>query len=375
VIALTVTTSAGATQASAGLTVTGTSGSLSHSIPATLIVGAPGASWKINTVGSSGAQNNSLRVGPGRHDGVARLYVGTVDTGRVLEFSWSGTAWGGPIDIGGSPAHREIHNLTTGPGRNDGIARVYACSLDGNLYELSYLGPGWAQLTVGTTGSECTHAAVGAGRTDGVDRVYETKDSGLYELTWNGSGWSETLIGTVPLGITHGVVIGDGRGDGRNHVYVANTASGTYEATYSSGAWTFMSMGDSGDVRNVSLGAGRNDGVARVYASTAGGVVEEFTWSGTRWTFGNINSPIPTTLVHAYVAVVRGDGLNRVYASGGDGNAYEFGWNGTTWTASTLGGGSGYMYGFHIGIGRNDGVTRLYGASFNRGVYEYTWGP
>ena len=61
--------------------------------------------------------------------------------------------------------------------------------------------------------------------------------------------------------------------------------------------------------------------------------------------------------------------------SGGDGNAYEFAWNGTVWSASTLGGGSGYLYGFHLGAGRNDGAIRLYGASFNRGVYEYTWGP
>lgn len=94
----------------------------------------------VSVIGSTGVANDSLIVGPGRSDGVDRAYTGTVNTGRVMELSWNGSSWGSPIDVGGSPTGLEIHNLGIGPGRNDGRTRIYACSLDGNLYELSFGG-------------------------------------------------------------------------------------------------------------------------------------------------------------------------------------------------------------------------------------------
>lgn len=356
------------------LTVSGTSGSLVHTVQVVLVVVAPGAAWRISVVGSTGAQNNSVRVGPAHNDGVNRLYVGTVTTGRVLEFSWSGSQWGTPADIGGSPTGGEIHNMGMGPGRNDNVTRIYAASADGNLWELSFVGPGWAQAAVGTPGSFCTHAAVGSGRNDGVNRVYATKDANVWEYTWNGAGWNHVLVGSVASGLAHGISIGNGRGDGLNHLYVASSASGTYEATFSAGTWSLVSMGDSGDIVNVSPGAGRNDGVMRVYAALrATGQIREFTWGGSSWTFSQINSPLSIELIHAYVFAGRNDGVMRVYSSGSDGNAYEFYWTGASWTINVLGGGSGYMYGSHYGQGRNDGLLRLYGASFNTQLFEYTW--
>src|SRR5205823_12001526 len=125
-----------------------------------------------------GTENNSMRVGPGRNDGINRLYIGTVTTGRIVEYSWNGSSWSSGADIGGSPTGVEIHNLGIGPGRNDGINRVYGCSLDGNLYEVSFTSGAWLQTTVGSPTGYCTHAAIGPARTDGVDRLYATR--GLY---------------------------------------------------------------------------------------------------------------------------------------------------------------------------------------------------
>jgi len=64
----------------------------------------------------------------------------------------------------------------------------------------------------------------------------------------------------------------------------------------------------------------------------------------------------------------------RVYTSGADGSVSEYSYQGGSWTSTTLGGGTGYLYGFHLGVGRNDGHARLYGASFDHLVYEYSFG-
>jgi len=356
------------------VTVSGTGNGMTHIGAAALLVRASPV-WSVATAGTTGSGNNTARVGQLRNDGTNRLYVGTVNSGRVFEFSWNGFAWSSGLDIGGSPAGVEVHNMGIGPGRDDGLNRLYVCSLDGELYEISYNG-GWSQRTVGAPSAPneyCLHAVVGDARGDGQNRLYAVRGRYAIEYTWNGSSFDELYFGNVTSGLAHGIYLGPGRGAGRNYLYVASTASGTYEGRFSGGAWTLAPMGDNGDIRNVSLGAGRNDGVMRVYSAAASGLIREFTWSGSAWTFTDINTAIPTTLVHAYVLDGRNDGVQRVYSAAGNGNCYEFSYSGGTWTVATLGGGSGYMYGMHYGDGRNDGQIRLYGASFNERVYEYTW--
>ena len=371
---LTVTSTPGVAQGVYPLAVTGTSRSRSHAAPVTLIVGGTGGVWGVAAIGSTGVANNSLIVGPGRSDGVNRVYTGTVNTGRVMELSWNGTAWGNPVNVGGSPGGLEIHNLGMGPGRGDGRTRIYACSLDGNLYELSFNGSSWSQATVGVADPPCTHAVVGNGRNDGVNRLYATRDQIVWEYTWTGSSWSAVQVGSVNRGIVHGIDLGAGRGGTTNHLYVATSAEGTFEATFSGGAWSMVSMGDDGDVRNVSLGAGRNDGVVRVYAGVSTGVIREFSRTGSVWSEMEINQPIGSVIVHAYVRAGRGDGVMRVYGAAGDGSAYEFTWTGSGWTIADMGGGSAYLYGFAPGTRPGETRQRLYGAAFDGRVYEFTWG-
>ncbi|HEY3057907.1 MAG TPA: malectin domain-containing carbohydrate-binding protein [Chloroflexota bacterium] len=370
---ITVTALASAAQGTYQLLVVGSAGPLSRSTPITLGVRA-GRVWSVDAIGTTGTQNNSALVGPGRNDGVNRVYVGTVDTGRVQEFSWTGSGWGQGVDIGGSPGGGEIHNMGMGAGRNDGITRIYACSLDGELYELTYASSSWAQSTVGSAIGYCTHAAVGAGRNDGVNRLYATRDRYTMEYTWSGSAWSAVTVGSIPSGLAHGVWIGPGRGGSTNYLYVATTNSGTYEGSYAAGAWALDAMGDRGDVRNVSVGPGRNDGTQRVYSATANGELREFTWSGSAWASALAGTPIAATMIHANVADGRGDGVLRVYTSAADGAVREHTFVSGAWTTSSLGGGTGYLYGFHLGVGRNDGRLRLYGASFDHLVYEYDFG-
>lgn len=345
---------------------------------ATLVVVRAPATWRMSSVGSTRFANNSIRVGRPRNVGRTRLYVGTLRSARVVEFSWNGSRWrrtSTPL----TGLSGEIHNLTIGPGRNDGVRRIYACQVNGtsgNLWEVSWL-PGstrWASRRVGAA-SDCKHAEVGEGRNDGVDRVYAARGPEIREYTWSRSRkrWVGRLVGRLPTGIAHGLVLGRGRGGTRNRVYVASTETGSHEATFSRGRWVMRRMGDGGDVRNMWVGAGRRDGVRRVYgaiADPANRGIREFTWNGSGWTIRQIVSPIG--LIHAEVARGRNDGVNRIYAAGIDGSAFEFTRSGGRWVRRSMGSAGDYLYGLHFGRTRGR-ILRIYGASFDTNAYELTW--
>jgi hypothetical protein len=355
------------------LTVQGVSGAITRTVPITLTVTSAASVWTISVIGSTGVPNNTVRVGHLKDDGLERIYVGTIATGRMLEYAWNGSGWAGPVDVGGSPTGQEIHNCNIGPGRGDGKDRMYIASYDFNIYEIWHDATGWHQLTVGNVGGNLgMHTVVGIGRNDGVTRLYAASTQQLYEFTWNGTSWDRILIGNTPG--AHELAIGNGRRDGNNYIYIASISSGNFEARWSGTAWTIASMGDNGDARGLELGIGRNDGILRVYSALYDGRIREFTWSGTAWTF--VNMPMAGTQnIHAYIVPGRNDGINRVYTDNANGKVFEYTWNGTTWDTYNMGGGSDYMYGLHYGTGRNDGIIRFYGAdrgSVNR-VYEFTW--
>src|SRR5207248_1715532 len=104
----------------------------------------------------------------------------------------------------------------------------------------------------------------------------------VFEYTWNVDHWDELAIGSVVAGLAHGIYIGPGRADGLNNIYVASTASGSYELHFAAGAWTIARLGDSGDIANLSVGIGRsdgrNDGKTRLYASSFNHNVYEYSF-------------------------------------------------------------------------------------------------
>lgn len=370
---LTLTAATSATPGSYNLSIRGVSGALTRTTPITLNISASQSLWSVRSMGTTGVPNNTVRVGALKNDGVERVYIGTIQTGRMLEYSWNGTGWAGPADVGGSPTGLEIHDVNIGPGRGDGKDRLYAASYDFRIYEIWNENGVWQQMALGTLDNLGMHAAVGDGRNDGTTRVYAISTQRLYEFTWNGTSWTQQLLGNVPG--AHGIAVGKARADGKNYVYIASISNGTFEARFDNGVWTVANMGDSGDARGVELGVGRNDGVLRVYSALLDGRVREFTWNGTAWTMVHLPLVSGAQHIHAYIVPGRGDGVNRIYTSSGNGKAYEYSWNGTAWSVLDMGGGSDYMYGLHYGKPRGDGVIRFYGAdrgAVNR-VYEYTW--
>ena len=370
---LTINTTSSAPIGTYNLVVEGESGGLVRSVPITLTISSSASLWTVTSIGSTGVPNNTIRVGALRTDGLERIYVGTIATGRMLEYGWNGSGWDGPVDIGGSPSGIEIHDCNIGPGRGDGKDRLYAASYDFNIYEIWHDETGWHQLTMGNVGNNLgMHMDIGDGRNDGVTRVYAASTQQLYEFTWNGTSWTRLLVGPTPG--AHGVVIGDGRNDGVNRIYIASISSGNFEAYWNGTSWTINSMGDAGDARGIGIGQGRNDGINRVYSAIYDGTMREFTWNGSAWTFSNMPST-GIQNIHAYITPGRNDGVNRVYTDNGNGKVWEYSWNGSSWTTYNMGGGSDYMYGLHFGRGRNDGLIRMYSTdrgSVNR-VYEFSW--
>ncbi len=370
---LSLTASASAPTGTYSLTVTGTSGALVRSAPIALTVSAATATWSLATLGSTGELNNTVRVGALRTDGLERVYIGTIQTGRVLEFAWSGTAWLPPVQVAVSDSGMEVHDMAMGVGRGDGKLRLYDASHDARIYEIWHDATGWNQRVVGILDGMAMHTAVGDGRNDGVARLYAVSVTSLYEFTWTGSTLNQLYL--VPIPGAHGVVVGQARNDGRNYVYSASISTGTYEASFQNGSWNVANMGDSGDARNLYLGIGRNDGVVRVYSALLDGRVRELSWNGIGWSIAHLPGIVGAQHIHSYVLAGRNDGINRVYTSSGDGKAYEYSWVGGAWQVFEMGGGGQYMYGMHFGKGRNDGQIRLYGA--DRGtlnqVYEFSW--
>ncbi len=392
---LTVTTTAATPVGTSTLTITGTGGT--GSVTATLVVTAAGGGmWVVSNLGPpiAGEGYNSVLVGPGRNDGVNRVYGGTTRMGRVLEFTYSGGAWSAPAVVLNA-ASGYSHNLTMGPGRNDGRTRLYVANANegmggtNSLYELTYnSGPGtWSTATVDTPADGTAfHVVVGDGRTDGTNRVYgaygrrpgSTTGNAIYEYTWNGTTmmYDRVRVDTTGAAQYHGLALGRGRGDTTNRLYAAGLNGTIYEFTFSGGSWAEATVAAVGDSRrNCGLGAGRGDGVMRLYSAGSNGTIREHSWSAGSWTTVTVGMSMGgAALVHSKVAAGRNDGMNRVYSASGAGTCYEYSFPG--WNRRTMGGASGvYMYGLDPGIGRNDGMVRVYGGAFDGRIYELTWQP
>ena len=76
----------------------------------------------------------------------------------MLEYSWNGTSFTGPVDVGGSPSGTEIHDCNIGDARGDGKDRLYAASYDFNIYEIWNDATGWHQMTVGALNGNLGYA-------------------------------------------------------------------------------------------------------------------------------------------------------------------------------------------------------------------------
>ncbi|HMP82456.1 MAG TPA: PASTA domain-containing protein, partial [Verrucomicrobiota bacterium] len=301
---------------------------------------------------------------------------GSAGDGLMYEYVHNGANWSHLKMPVGIFADGEMHNMDIGPARGDGVNRLYIAAVNtGRVYEMSWVGGAWQSNIVATLPGS-TDVIIGNGRNDGVTRMYVTWMSGLTEFTWNGSGWAQVMISTNEGGWVHGVDMGRARNDGLNRIYTANQGNGeVYEYSWTGANWTKTFISDTVDARNVEVGEGRNDGLLRVYVAAGGGNVYEFTWANSSWqslSMGNAGNP--DVKVQCVPAKARSDGLTRIYVAAGSG-VFEYQWTGTAWQGSRLGDAVAYMYGLAVGDGLNKGTTQIYASSYDGNVYLFEWVP
>ncbi len=362
------------------VSLTATSGTLIRQSPFTLTVlqQGGGGSWRQLSAGDSGAMFYGVIVGDVGGTGTQRVFASAGD-GIMFEYLYNGTAWTFSRMPVGVFADGEMHNMAVGPGRRDGVNRLYiAAAGSGRVYEMSWVNGAWQTATVVTLNGS-TDIIIGDGRNDGMIRMYITWMAGLTEFTWNGTGWTPVTISSNEAndnGWVHGNDMGAGRNDGIQRIYTANQGNGeVYEYTWNGATWIKLLMGDIGDARNIEVGVGRNDGVSRVYVASGGGNVYEFTWSGTAWQMISMgNAGISDVKVQSIPVKARADNLVRIYVAAGSG-VYEYNWTGSAWQSVRLGNATAYMYGLAAGDGLNNGRAQVYGSSYDGNVFVFDWVP
>jgi hypothetical protein len=275
-----------------------------------------------------------------------------------------------------------------GPGRNDGVSRVYAGNDDHRVLEFSFNGSSWQMVVVGRSATAGINAvAVGAGRYDNVNRVYGVTSYGYtdyyYDFTYADTGWS-TLTAGYPGngGRGNAIALGNGRNTGVNYTYLGNGSlfgvnqfSGIiFEFNYGFGKLETAEVGVAGvPFRAVALGMGRNDGYNRIYGACEDGNLYECTMGGTGWQQEKI-FVVQDQLMDVVVGQGRNDGVNRAYVASHDGHVYEISRNVTQWDRKDLGYGAASMNGIALGMAHNDGINRIYGVNTDKVVYEFTFG-
>ncbi len=244
-----------------------------------------GSSWVRTTVATfpstpSSSAGHAVALGPGQNDDTVRVYSCDCNNDRTFESTWTGSSWSTVQIFNWSST-----DLVVAPGRGDGVYRLY-CSHQGSpLREYSWTGSTWTFVELDTAFSSYYDVSVGVGRNDGVIRVYSGSSltpRSLYEFTWTGSAWEKARLGGMP-NLPRCVAVGPGRNDGVNRVYSGTTGGSRYalEYTWNGTDWDSSwvdSTGGSRSYQDALVGDGRSDGVQRLYMASSDEYVYEFTY-------------------------------------------------------------------------------------------------
>ncbi len=194
------------------------------------------------------------------------------------------------------------------------------------------------------------------------------------------TSWDINEVGRIEWN-TKGMVIGDGRNDGRNSLYIGSYG-GSYITEFSySGEWksSVISMPDSsnGSFNGLAIGDGRNDGISRIYSANTQGAIYEFTYNGSGWDAVNIFPPSVHmfSVINVKVISARGDNINRIYANIKSGQILEFTYENNKWKQEYLD--ETYLTGGYtdiIFISKSSGsAPSIFSTRNNYGLNEYNY--
>jgi hypothetical protein len=337
--------------------------------------------WRREIIGCY-ARFYEIKIGDARNDGIKRLYSACYN-GNLMEWSFisDDTPWemrrcGGATD-NVDDAYKRMISIWIGPGRNDGVNRIYAANANGDTYEFSYneSSDGWEMMRI-SGGNLQTGIVVGDSRNDGVTRVISTGLSiNVNEFSWDGGAWSTTAVSDGPHSIWP-PSLGQARNDGRNRLYCPDWSQ-PYLREYSWNNTSFeeVAIETSKQLVKTVTGDGRNDGIERVYASEMKGHIIEFSSDNTGdWDQIDIMEDQGENLSRygLYLARTHGDDTNRLYSVAQAGRLTEYAFENNTWTNTVIDAVSGATADLTVGKGRNDNINRVYVAGSNGVLFEYT---
>jgi hypothetical protein len=219
----------------------------------------------------------------------------------------------------------------------------------------------------------CYQLIVGKGRNDDTNRVYVSSgDGAIYEWTYRNGSWNYINIGSGTKRMI-ALCMGEGRNDDTLRIYGANADGYVYEFTYSEGWWRKEQLPDPEGLNTaVTVGDGRDDGVNRVYASGWGTEVKEYTWDGTSWSRVDV-TPYYINIWPFDIGDGRNDGINRLYCPGWSTDyVHEYTWKDSLYSETPISINETSCKTV-IGDGRNDGVNRIYVSTRGSGIYELTY--
>lgn len=200
----------------------------------------------------------SIKVGDGRNDGVQRLYIGS-DNG-LFEYSWNGADYDERLVL-----NRPVGDFGFGDGRNDGVTGIYAGVRGGTtLHELVWDGQTFQNNVIFTAQHSSRYAAhVGDGRGDGVNRVYAWC-GGIYEFTYENGQWTRVTVDSRG-GSRFYIRSGRIHSDNRSRLYVSKMYEGLMEYSWNTEQQEFEVDAISGATGGCAIGDGRGDGKNRLY--------------------------------------------------------------------------------------------------------------
>lgn len=184
---------------------------------------------------------------------------GNCPTGKYCSTQGACAAWA-RTELGTNVAKQ--NHVAVGAARGDDVGRVYSTDTQIHEYSFDVDAGSWATNTFGPNFLTQSGLGIGRVRNDGVDRLYAT-DYSVYEYSYRAGAWAsgptygsggETTI------IDNQFVIGDGRGDGLNRLYIGDR-NGVIELTNNQGTWAALSVNNQAYARSA-IADGRNVGTS-----------------------------------------------------------------------------------------------------------------
>jgi hypothetical protein len=219
-----------------------------------------------------------LAIGDPRNDGYGSLYV--VSTDGLHEVRYWNSSWQDTLIDSTSM----IAKICGGDGRGDGKGGIYIMDGSTTIFELRYQNCSWMHSTIGQVMALPPNITVSTALSvtnshNGRPNIVASADN-IVEFYFDTDHWTQLKIGSEP-GVNQ-IADGIGRNDGIDRIYCAVDWDIMAEYTLAGSSWVKTSQRKTSEtysaIMSVMVGPGKGDGINRVYVTDNIGGLSEFTF-------------------------------------------------------------------------------------------------